>query len=839
MKLTNLSIKDLITPKAKLTFLVGAGCSVDPPSCLPAGRAMMDAIIDYVCIESEIEKIKGLEDLRFEALVEIVRDQLDKNLNIIDFYGECDKPNFQHFFFAELIKKGQFVVTTNFDFLMEYALLESGVPNEDIIPVITKEDFENYFLPDKLYSEGKKTLYKIHGSTKNIITGKDTKESLVATIQAFGSNKEGQNVFQLESFKQPLFENITFNRSLVVIGYSGSDDFDIVPTLKVLKNLRNVIWLNFVKEDMGMEKIYEIDASTRISSNNLDKVDQILFDIQKMNNADHIYRVDVNTTRLIRDLIEMKPYLEDLDIKPKFKLDPIEWINNNVRAPHKFMKILIPYEIYIDFNMYKDALRCTEKVLRDAEETKKPMWKAIGLSNMGYIYNKIGQQNKALNFLQNALQIFEKFNNLTGIALHSMGIIYERMGIIYEQIGQTPLAIKTYHKAYETQEKLGNLDGMTSCLGNLGIIYEKMGQFQKSLEYYKKAYKMKKDLGNLQGIGVGLLNMGNIFKKTGNLEKGLDHYERAYNIFDQLGQYGEMSKALEGMGLIRGEIGQIEKAIGLYKRANDIHEKIGDTSGIANNLAGLGRICINSGQYNDALEYYEKAYEIEKKLGNLWSMAADLNDIGIIYERTDQPQKAINYYHRVYRIDQDLQNLNAMAEDLDSIGKVYSSLSQHYKAFEYYQESYELFKRIENHRRMNHLKENIEDIKKSHTFSNETIIPTPKEELTSSLDDLEILGRTEWKIEEDLIPLYIVLDVKNRTNMMALDIEIILPSIPEGLELKSDADKLKFLKPEETMEIKLKFISKKLNINKRFDIVVSYMDAYGKMQMIQMKHFEI
>ena len=53
MKLTNLSIKDLITPEAKLTFLVGAGCSRDPPSCLPTSHEMMKAIINYTCIESE------------------------------------------------------------------------------------------------------------------------------------------------------------------------------------------------------------------------------------------------------------------------------------------------------------------------------------------------------------------------------------------------------------------------------------------------------------------------------------------------------------------------------------------------------------------------------------------------------------------------------------------------------------------------------------------------------------------------------------------------------------------------------------------------------------------
>ncbi|MBN1801508.1 MAG: hypothetical protein JW891_08385 [Candidatus Lokiarchaeota archaeon] len=40
-----------------MTLLVGAGCSVDPPSRLSDGRTMMKAIIDHACAESERKKI--------------------------------------------------------------------------------------------------------------------------------------------------------------------------------------------------------------------------------------------------------------------------------------------------------------------------------------------------------------------------------------------------------------------------------------------------------------------------------------------------------------------------------------------------------------------------------------------------------------------------------------------------------------------------------------------------------------------------------------------------------------------------------------------------------------
>jgi hypothetical protein len=70
-------LKELLGKEQKLTFLIGAGCSVNKPSFLPAGRAMMDALIGYTCAKSEVENIKGLKELRFEALVESLEDYTD------------------------------------------------------------------------------------------------------------------------------------------------------------------------------------------------------------------------------------------------------------------------------------------------------------------------------------------------------------------------------------------------------------------------------------------------------------------------------------------------------------------------------------------------------------------------------------------------------------------------------------------------------------------------------------------------------------------------------------------------------------------------------------------
>lgn len=606
MKLTNLMIRDLITSKAELTFLVGAGCSVDPPSCLPAGRAMMDALIDYTCAESEIEKIKKLKELRFEKLVEILSERLDPQLKVIDFYGLCDTPNLQHFFLAEMMRQGQFILTTNFDFLIEYALEQSGIPKNEIIPVITKEDYHKYSNPKKLFKNGKKPLYKIHGSTKNVITGDPTRDSLIATIQAFGANKEGENVFQLESFKQPAFINLTKGRSLVVIGYSGSDDFDIIPTLKVLKNIQDIIWINYIHGDEGKDLIYEIEVENIENSEILAKIDQILVDIKRMNYAKRVLRVDVNTTRMVKDLIPAKTKINS-DI---FSINAYEWLSNNIEHPTILTKLSIAYKIYHDFDRYTDAMSILEEIVSIAENEEEKGWKAFALDSMGVIYMAQGNYPEALKRYEESLQIDEQLGRLSGKAtvLNNIGEIFKNQGNYLE-------ALKRYEEAIQIFESLGELSGKAMCLNNIGNIYFAQKNYPEALKRLEDALQVHEQKGDLNKKANALNNIGMIYSAQGNYPEALKRYEEALDIIEQLGNLLGKATVLNNIAGIHYAQKNYPEALRQLEEALQIDEQLGDVSGKAADLANIGMINKANGNYPEALKRIEEALEILISIG--------------------------------------------------------------------------------------------------------------------------------------------------------------------------------------------------------------------------------
>ena len=89
INLSDFKIENLIQKDNNLVFLVGAGCSIDPPSCQTAGNTMMNLVLKFSCAKSEYEKILPIDSLRFETIMQIFQQCRDEKLKIIDYYALC------------------------------------------------------------------------------------------------------------------------------------------------------------------------------------------------------------------------------------------------------------------------------------------------------------------------------------------------------------------------------------------------------------------------------------------------------------------------------------------------------------------------------------------------------------------------------------------------------------------------------------------------------------------------------------------------------------------------------------------------------------------------------
>src|SRR5688572_13350867 len=108
----------LLRGKVAPVFLAGSGISV--PSGLPSGWTFNESLAEFLGdsarrrrqLHSWLVTGPSQQGIRFEQVMEALRDSIDRNLRILEFCEANTNPTFLHRFLARVLEEGP-VITTN------------------------------------------------------------------------------------------------------------------------------------------------------------------------------------------------------------------------------------------------------------------------------------------------------------------------------------------------------------------------------------------------------------------------------------------------------------------------------------------------------------------------------------------------------------------------------------------------------------------------------------------------------------------------------------------------------------------------------------------------------
>jgi tetratricopeptide (TPR) repeat protein len=139
---------------------------------------------------------------------------------------------------------------------------------------------------------------KIHGSSKNYWTRKDTKKnSIITTLSSLFCDHDPKNLVDLPIYKKIIVENLLRGKNLLVFGYSGSDKFDISPFLLHFKEIECLIWIDHCRTDECWMQQIEISGSQNKIS---EKLWNFLSNLKKNQPLMKIYYIHVETGKFIQ-----------------------------------------------------------------------------------------------------------------------------------------------------------------------------------------------------------------------------------------------------------------------------------------------------------------------------------------------------------------------------------------------------------------------------------------------------------------------------------------------------------------------------------------------------------
>jgi tetratricopeptide (TPR) repeat protein len=388
----------------------------------------------------------------------------------------------------------------------------------------------NALIKDKKYS-----MVKIHGAKKNIITGEDTSASLITTISSLGKDREKGETFAIEGYKKPLVNAILNNRTLVVMGYSGSDDFSIGPLLNEFPNLNKIIWMEHADTNLEIYKIQKADASSKKGV--YPKSATTLSTLSKK----FAYEIDYLVGRT-SDIISK-------EFSPLFSIRPGEG------------KIVPKADCVVGFEEW------VRTVYPDISEIKK-----FGMTSL--IFSDLANPERCLSVSERGKVLAEKKRDDK-----SLSFFLGTIGLIYDARGDYDNALKHYQESLRIAEQLGNLSIKAVYLNNIGMIYRVRGDYENALKHYQEALRIAEQLGNLKGKAAYLNTIGQTYKDRGDYENALKHYQEALRIAEQLGNLSNKATYLNNIGAIYDAREDSENALKSFEDALQIDEQLGDTQG--------------------------------------------------------------------------------------------------------------------------------------------------------------------------------------------------------------------------------------------------------------------
>lgn len=164
--------------------------------------------------------------------------------------------------------------------------------------------------------------------------------------------------------------------------------------------------------------------------------------------------------------------------------------------------------VYYEMGEYPTALDFFLSVLKYYEKTEDPGGVATVLNNIGILFHRQSNPEKALEYYSRAL-------NILGERRESGDDLFQKLqtnlGLSYLSLGEYKKAEKAFLVSLEAGERSQNLYYTTVNIGNLAATYAEQKEYEKGEEFFKLAIENSLRMGNNQSAAVNQADLGRLY----------------------------------------------------------------------------------------------------------------------------------------------------------------------------------------------------------------------------------------------------------------------------------------------------------------------------------------
>ncbi|MFI5172659.1 MAG: tetratricopeptide repeat protein [Chitinophagales bacterium] len=316
---------------------------------------------------------------------------------------------------------------------------------------------------------------------------------------------------------------------------------------------------------------------------------------------------------------------------------------------------------YMNVN-YEQGLALEEGALALAAKLKDKLFEATVLQNLGKLYWRLGEFEKARQYHFKARSIYEAEKKYD-LVLH----LNVDIGQDYADEGNYAKATEYFIQSTEQVKKMNNKSKLSQLLFLQAFVYGQQGNYIASTEKNYEALKICEELKDDYGKAVALSNIAANMGKLGDIEKLIELNKQSILIFQKGNDWintGSCYIAIADGYMIQKKYDDGEWNL---QEAKEIYEKINDKIGIGNACKGLGYLHFIQHQYAEALQFYLLAEKNYKAVSAKQSLAQLYSNLGLCYVKLNQFETAATTLQQIPPMSLELGNKSLQLDYLSAM----------------------------------------------------------------------------------------------------------------------------------------------------------------------------
>ena len=270
---------------------------------------------------------------------------------------------------------------------------------------------------------------------------------------------------------------------------------------------------------------------------------------------------------------------------------------------------------------------------------------------IGYYEGNNGNYKKSIAQYQLCADIFKEIN-----LPQDEAIILSNIGSIYDEMGDIQSCLDYYDRSLKIKKEIGDSVGLGSSYNNIGYIHAEQGNHEKAFEYHSKALEIRTLIGDKKGICNSRNNIGLYYSEKKEYRKALNYHLETLTLRFELNVSGDIANSYRNIAWNYWNLDEVDSALTNMNRALKFAELSQSDASISTTNSSIGAFYLQLGDYEKSLYHSEKAKAIAVDFENPDLIRRATKNLYQIYEHKKDFKKAFENYKLYIQMRDSLEN---------------------------------------------------------------------------------------------------------------------------------------------------------------------------------------